>query len=482
MNRTPRSGSMRLFAVLVMLGALVAGCLSDDGADDDPTGGEPSQVLAPVSPEGPDFDFGSVVDSTHPGHSVASLHTAGRGLELVGHAGLGEILPPTTRGSITSIDIHGDYAVVGGMEGGLAFAIVDLSDRANPRAVGWAPTAADGWTARFSGDGNTVFYGCQMLGATGSPTANAVGTCTDPDEVHAPSTPVSPTNPGGVSAWDVTDKTNPTFLDFLPAPGSHNIYAQVIDGVDYIFTASTAIIKWDNATKTLEQVADVAGQHDQTVVRHPVTGDWLLFVGSGELTIWNVNNPADPQLVYEPDPDTPAPWTGWHDQAVVPGLVDGRAILLLAGETGVYPGGGEAPPDIVSVVDITNPVAPVLLSQWSPPFSVPLPYASYLYSVHEMAATPTGQVSIAWYHAGVWVIDVSTQERQGGPTILAAYQPHEDIDITPSTFAQTPLPYVPFVWSAAWMADGHLVVPDMHTGVYVLEPEWGLHPGVDGGQ
>lgn len=476
---------MRLLASFVIAALLGAGCLSSSGeAPDEP--GSPGG-FTPVSPPTPDFNFGSVVDSSHPGHSVASLHTAGHGLSLVGHAGLESILPPTTRGSITSIDIHGDYAVVGGMEGGLAFAILDVSDRSNPRAVGWAPSAADGWTARFSADGNMVFYGCQMLGATGSPTANVIGTCTDPDAVHPPNVPVgglpvSNSNPGGVSAWDVTDKTNPVFVDFLPVGGSHNIYARDIDGVDYIFTAATAIIKWDNATRKLEQVAEVPGRHDQTVVRHPVTGDWLLFVGTNELTIYNVNNPAEPQLVYEPVAGEEVPWTGWHDQAVVPGLVDGRAILLLAGETGIYPGGGEAPPDIVSVVDITNPVQPTLLSQWSPPFSVPLPYASYLYSVHEMAATPTGQVVIAWYHAGVWVIDVSTRERQEGPAILAAYQPHEDIGIVPSTFAQTPLPYVPFVWSAAWMADGHLAVPDMHTGVYILEPEWGLHPAYDGGQ
>jgi hypothetical protein len=479
---------MRLLAVFVLVCGLLAGCLADDGSDpgDDPQ--QDAQAIEPFSPPVPDFDFTSVVDSTHAQHSVASFHTAGHGLDLIGHAGLGEILPPTTRGSITSVDIHGDYAVVAGMEGGLAFAIVDLSDRSDPKAVGWAPSAADGWTARFSADGNTVFYGCQMLGATGSATANVYGTCEDPTAVHPPGSPASQvpvenSNPGGVSAWDVTDKTDPRFLDFLPVGGSHNIYAQAIDGVDYIFTASTAIVKWDNATKTLEQVAEVPGRHDQTVIQHPVSGDWLLFVGTAELTIWNVNDPSDPQLVYEPADGEDVPWTGWHDQVAVPGLVDGRAILLLAGETGVYPGGGEAPPpDVVSIVDITNPVKPALLSKWSPPFTVPLPYASYLYSVHEMSATPTGQVSIAWYHAGVWVIDVSTRERQEGAALVAAYQPHEDIDITPSTFAQTPLPFVPFVWSAAWMADGHLVVPDMHTGVYVLEPEWGLHPAYDGGQ
>lgn len=489
MNGSRSCRPMRFAAAILLVSGLLAGCLSDDGADDPNDGAAPpGGDSGVVSPDAPDYDFSSMVDSTHPGHSLASLHTDGHGLTLVGHAPLSDIIPPTTRGSITSVDIHGDYAVVGGMEGGLAFAIIDISDPTAPRAVGWAPSAADGWTARFSADGNTVFYGCQMLGATGSPTANVYGTCEDPTEVHPPGSPASQvpienSNPGGVSAWDVTDKTAPRFLDFLPVGGSHNIYAQAIDGVDYIFTASTAILRWDNATQTLEKVGEVPGRHDQTVLQHPISGDWLLVVGTKEMTIWNVNDPADPQLVYEPADGETVGWEGWHDQVVVPGVVDGRVIMLLAGETGVYTGGGEAPPpDVVSIVDITNPVQPVLVSKWSPPFTVPLPYASYLYSVHEMAATPTGQVVIAWYHAGVWVIDVSTRDRQADAATLAAYQPHNDMDIVPSTFAQTPLPYIPFVWSAAWTDDGRLVVPDMHTGVYVLEPAWGLHAAVDGGQ
>lgn len=487
MNRMRRCRAMRTLAALLLVSGLVAGCLSDGGGGEPDEGAWGPGAFAPLSPETPQYDFASVVDSMHPTHSVASEHTAGHGLDLVGHAPLSEIIPPTTRGSITSVDIHGDYAVVGGMEGGLAFAIIDISDPADPHAVGWAPSAANGWTARFSADGNTVFYGCQMLGATGSPTANVYGTCEDPTEPHPPAlpgqVPVENSNPGGVSAWDVTDKTNPTFLDFLPVGGSHNIFAAAIDGVDYIFTASTAIVRWDNATKTLAHVTDVPGRHDQTVLRHPITGDWLLVVGTAEMTIWNVNDPADPQLVYEPADNETVPWEGWHDQVVVPGVVDGRVIMLLAGETGVHTGSGEAPPpDVVSIVDITNPVQPVLASKWSPPFTVPLPYASYLYSVHEMAATPTGQVVIAWYHAGVWVIDVSTRDRQADAALLAAYQPHNDMDIVPSTFAQTPLPYIPFVWSAAWTDEGRLVVPDMHTGVYVLEPAWGLHAAYDGGQ
>lgn len=478
----------RLASAVLALAVVWAGCLSNNNDDDDSGSSGPVYDFEPFVPPEPDFDFSGVVDPDHVLHEVPMLHTAGHGLDLVGHAGVADLLPLATRGSITAIDVWGDYAVVAGMEGGLAFVIIDISDPANPKAVGWAPSAADGWTARFSDDGQYIFYGCQMLGATGYVLSNMVGTCTDPTEPHPPSLPMQPSsNPGGITVWDVADKTDPKFVTFIASGGSHNIYTANIGGEDYVFTSSTNIIRFDRETKTLEIVADLPGTHDTTVVRHPGTGDWLLFTGTGELSIYNVNNPREPTIVYEGT--SSEGWTGWHDQVLVPGLLDGRAILLLAGESfcqlPVSPalcGAGERLPDVVTVVDITDPTTPVMMGTWQPPFQPALPWASYQYSVHEMAATPTGQVAIAWYHAGVWVIDVSTEERQGGPVTLAAYQPHEMINVLPATFAQTPLPFVPMVWGAGWDARGYLIVPDMHTGVYVLEPEWGLIAGLSSGQ
>ena len=475
-------------AVLLASALLAAGCLSDDGIDGD-GGDDAVPTFDAVVPPEPDFDFSTVIDPDHGGgvgHTVAALHTAGHGLQQVGYASVQDLLPLGTRGSITAVDIWGDYAVVAGMEGGLAFVVVDISDPSDPTAIGWAPSAADGWTARFSADGNYVFYGCQMLGGLGYPTSNVVGTCEDPDAIHAPSppvggTPVPDTNPEGVSVWDVSDKANPKYVTFAPVGGSHNIFYQQIDGEDYVFTSSVAILHYDRGTSTLEVLTELPGVHDVTVAQHPITKDWLLFTGTGELSIYNVNDPANPQVLF--DGDGTEGWTGWHDQVLVPGLVDGKVILALSGESFVGAPGAEALPDVVSIVDLTNPESPKLLSQWVPPFAPLVPWASYLYSVHEMAATPQGQIAIAWYHGGVWVIDVSTQTRQGGPVTIGAFQPHEDLAaLPPATFVQVPLPYVPFVWAAGWTGDGHLVVPDMHTGLYVLEPAWGLHPALDSGQ
>ncbi|HUR69384.1 MAG TPA: hypothetical protein VM370_09075 [Candidatus Thermoplasmatota archaeon] len=466
---------MRTAFVLVV--ALAAGCVTVPTSTNEQA---PDAVaaFAPFVPPAPDFDFSTVIVPDHPSHQLPDLHMAGHGLELVGHAAISDIAPPESRASITQIDLWQNYAVVSGMEGGLAFAIVDLADPASPKAVSWYPSAADGWTARFSDDGNYVFYGCQLFsappfGLVYNPTSNVKGTCEDADAPHAP-----PAAEAGVVAVDVSDKANPTFAAFLPVGGSHNIFVTSINGTDYIFTASTAILKFDRAAGKLEQVAEVPGVHDATVARHPVTGKLLLFTGAaeGSFAIYDVSDPAAPEVVYEGGLEGAV---GWHEQTLVPGLVDGRAVLALGGEHGTST---EGVMDAVSFVDVTDPVHPTLLSTWMPPFDGVVPWQGYLFSIHEMAATPTGQVAISWYHAGVWVLDVSTKERQAEPVTLAAYQPHELPNVVPSTFAQTPVPVVPFVWGAGWDARGYLVIPDMQTGVYVLEPEWGLHPALDGGQ
>ncbi|HEX2065959.1 MAG TPA: hypothetical protein VHI93_04020, partial [Candidatus Thermoplasmatota archaeon] len=221
----------------------------------------------------------------------------------------------------------------------------------------------------------------------------------------------------------------------------------------------------------------------------PVTGQRLLLTGAGGggFAVYGLDDPAAPQPLYAGALEGAV---GWHDQVLIPHLVDGRVLLLLAGETLLGPGDltgqeGNQLPDAVAVVDLTDPAKPALLGTWRPPMDPRAPWSGYQFSIHEMAATPTGQVAISWYHAGVWVIDVSTQERQAKPVALAAYQPHEALTAFPPAtiaYAVPPVPEVPFVWSAGWTRDGHLVVPDMHTGLYVLKPAWGLHPALDSGQ
>ena len=459
----------------------LAGCLASPGPDEAADGGgDAAPEFAPVVPPVPDFDFGTVVQPDHGNHNDPALHTVGHGLELVGHAYVHDVLPSEVKGAISAIDLWDDWAVVAGMDGGLGFALLDLSDRTAPEAVSWFRSAANGFSARFSDDGNYVFYGCQMLGPTGNALSNVQGTCEDPDALHAPD-PTNPLGEGGIVAVDVSDKSDPRFVDFLPGLGSHNLIVATIAGQDTIVTDAGEILVFDRAAGELRKLSEVPLRHDGTLARHPLTGDWLLAGGGGStLNIYSLSDPAEPTALCE---DCLTGFEGWHEQTFIPGLVDGRFLLALGGEsvTGL---GGEQLGEWMVLVDVTDPADPARLSQWQPPFAPLAPWVDYTFSIHEMAATPTGQLAIAWYHAGVWVVDVSTRERQADPAILAAYQPHESMPevLEPGTYSGHAVPFVPTVWGAGWTRDGYLVVPDVHTGLYVLEPAWGLHPAIDSGQ
>ncbi len=462
----------RLASLLALL-VVAAGCVTGPPAPADDSSAPVTQPFQPVIPPKPDFDFTTVIDPDH-AHGVPQLHEAGHGLAVVGHAGIQDLLPVGTRGSITQVDVWGDWAVVSGMEGGMAFALVDIRDRTAPTTVGWFPSTADGWTARFSDDGNYVFYGCQTLGLL-NPQSSVQGKCADAEAIHQPGE-----EGNGIVVVNVTDRRDPLFVDFLQVQGSHNLQTANINGTDYVFTEITEIVAFDRAAQKLRLVGEVPGVHDATASRHPVTGDWLLFTGAGEMSIYNINDPTAPEPLYEGTGSEG--WTGWHEQTPIPHLVDGRALVILAGESFTSAPGEGAVPDTVSVVDITDPARPEMRGSWTLPIDAAVPWQGYQYSAHEIAVTPTGQVAIAWYHGGAWVFDVSTQERQAEPATLAAFQPHDLPNVVPATFVQVAVPLVPFVWGVGWTSDGYLVVPDMHTGLYVLKPDWGLHPAVDGGQ
>lgn len=466
---------MRRTTTLLLAVALSA-CLTPP-SDEAPTPTDAADEggFAPFSVPKPDFDFKKIVDSEHgAAHSVASMHLAAHGLKQVGHTGVQSILPATMKGSITQIDVWNGYAVVAGFDGGPAFIIIDVRDPKAPKPISYTTTISYGWSARFSDDGKYVFFGCQVVDSTQyPPQGRVIGDCQDAARVTGSTT----APPMGVSVYNVEDKARPKFVDWVPTKGTHNLQVGMIDGVDIIVTNFADIVEFDREAQKLKVLATVPGRHDSTIVRHPVTQDWLLITGGREIAIYNINDPAEPFGVVEPDQWNEG--TGWHEQVMVPGIVDGRVLLAVAGETYEQSSGVR---DAVTLVDITNPAEPTMLSSWKPPFAdTKVAWTAYTWSVHEMAATPQGQLAVSWYHGGVWVLDISTKERQENPVVVAAFQPHENVNVNPSTFRQTPVPQVPFVWSAGWDQRGYLLIPDMHTGVYVLEPSWGLKPVLDSG-
>lgn len=461
-----RGWILALGAAALALG--VAGCIGNadlDAADADEAANRTPDEAATFVPPVPEEDFHDRLPVDHPDHQNPEAHTEGIGLSLTGHTDFQAFYPPQRQGGWTEVDVQGHLAAVASYVGMNGITLVDIEDPSDPTPVGFVPSAGDDYDARISEDGEILFFGCQP-GATEA-AEGAAGDCrsTQPGEASGQTS--------GVVAYDITDPSEPTFAGFADGVATHNIWTSTIEDEIYVFTNGVEILRF-TPEEGLEQVAEVPGGHDAYVHEHPATGDHLLYTTSqNTFAVYEVNDPADPEVVLEEGPEV----TGWHQQRASTELIDGRVLLVVGGEvfenpTGTYDG---SDPPLISVLDVTEPAEPELLSQWTLPVEDLPPWVNYRFSPHNIDISPHGQISVAWNHAGIWVFDVSTQQRQEDPVTLAFYQPHELPPLQPPTLNPTGDASVPRVWGGAFDQHGYLVTADMYTGLYVLEPRWGLY-------
>ncbi len=463
-----------LLVALMTLTVGLAGCIGSEMDQEDPGEAEPTDPSnTTFVPPPPDEEVMDELPVMHGDHQNPESHTQSVGLSVAGHTDMTSVNPTTVQGGWTEVDIHGELAAVASYYGDGGVTLIDISDPAEPEPVSFIPSAGRDYDARFSQDGDHLFFGCQPSEQSQAPQA-VLGDCTTatgPDGVQN-----SQGFSSGVMAYDVSDPADPTFVGGLEGVATHNLWTKEIDGVDHVFTNAVEILRFDpDAEMPLEQVAEVPGGHDAYVHEHPVTGDTLLYTSAGDtFAIYNVTDPTDPQIVVEEGPEV----TGWHKQVASDTLIDGRALSVVGGEVFNDEAGtldGSEPP-MISVLDITDPAQPEVLSQWTLPVTDLPPWTHYRFSPHNVDISPYGQVYVAWNHAGAWVFDVSTQDRQAEPVTLGFYQPHEIPPPLVPTLNPTGDPSIPRVWGGAFDHRGYLVVPDMYTGVYVLEPAWGLFP------
>lgn len=466
-------------SLILLTAPLLAGCLGalDDGEDLDPTNTtEPTTFVPPAA----EVDLTDAIDPNHADHHLPQLHENSHRLEQVGYTNFAGFYPPDYHGGWGEVDVHDErgLAAVASLQGKLGVTLVDVSEPTDPTPVSYISATGAVFDARFSQDGQYLFFGCQVAPPTLGAEPTVLGDCQGDTDPHAPDTEVG----HQVVAYDVSDPEAPELVGVVDTNAAHNVYTTTIDGTLYVFTNAVEIITFDPSQPvegSLEIVANVQGTHDASVAQHPITGDWLLYTGAttdSSLAIYEINDPTNPQVVVDGGIEGAV---AWHEQTVSPTVIDGRVLVIGAGETFRSTGDvGGAERQYASVIDVTDPADPKLLGTWELPISTQLPYANYRYSAHNIDITPYGQVAMAWYHAGIWVFDVSTQERQEDPATLGFFQPHEMWSpMLPASFVQLDHMMVPMVWGGMWTEDGHLVLGDMYTGVYVLEPEWGLLPG-----
>ncbi|MHB1260564.1 MAG: LVIVD repeat-containing protein [Thermoplasmatota archaeon] len=453
----------RAVLALGILVVLLGGCLSDsDGTGAGPTDGPDGDRPDVQSPM--DCDFANAIVDQH-NHADASLHQAFCDMDLVGHTFMDTAAElGTLGGGFIDVSLAGDYAFVSNWGPGRSLSIVDVSDPSAPRHVSdfWAypllagtqAGAASHWDVSSFLEGDLVVLPSQASAGT-----DALGEGGDPSG-------------GGLFLVNVEDKESPYLESFTPIfdqdalvpVGVHNANALVINGTRYV-AATTANgitilleVEGESGHRTLREVSRVAGMHDTTVQEHPITGRTYIYgAEGGGVVITDITDPSKPEVVVEYDDDA---LVAYHQVVPSDVLIDGRHYTISATET-------QNAPIKFSILDTTDPTAPEYAGEWILPGHEHLTGegGAYRFSPHNLDFDH-GRIYIGHYHAGVWVIDVSSAERIATPVTLGFYQPHRQEPFVP----RTPMGAdVPDVWAATRHSDGHIYAVDVNTGLYVLD-------------
>jgi hypothetical protein len=409
-----------LAATAAVLALALPGCLSD--VPEDLMGpGDPSVALAP---------FVNPIDLEHD-HGDLTLHHLSNNIELVGHTYMTDDGPP---GGLGEIDTAGDHAYVAIFDVG--FAIIDLLDPAQPQVVSITsiPNAGNPVAGKYTADlkvdasGDWVFLAMELS-----------------------ETP-------GVLIYDASDRANPVLAGFWPQPGllagCHMIEYAIIAEQEYLFCAPldnaiyvglllppaggtrevATVARWvPNSVGYVEREAEhlttdpqnfpsryvLSGHQDMTYQPDPLTGAPTLFVSFWNLglRIVDVTIPAAPIEVGFWDGIGANGYRGNFHTAMA-FESEGRRIAVAIPE-------GPDPPAIF-ILDATDYENPVLLSEWSalPSFTdADGANQAGSFSLHNFQVVG-GKIYIAHGHGGLWVIDVSTPERQANPEPLGSYYPH----------------------------------------------------------
>lgn len=477
-GRPPMRTALSL-AALLCLGAVLSGCVAnDDGGDagtDPALAGIPVVTPARLADPGMDAEFATKIIGDHGApemHHIRSLHTGLEyGLELVGWDPLTDKMPAGAVGTgWGAAGLWRQYACVAQFAGTGAIAIVDISDPSAPTVVSQVDDPLVNGDCQFTADGNHLLAGAYLGPGPNADLGEGGHLC-----------PRGCPGGGGINVWDVSDKANPRHILYTDTGEYHTLHLHTDPDTNQTFVVqaySGKIYRFDPDTPSLLEVA-VADtmDHDMWISRHPITGQWLLYTGAGAgFRIYDFDDPTQPKELstWDPSEDPIAKLEarggccGWHRQATVDQLIDGKAIAVVAGEA--CSAGYTLP---YYVMDVTDPRNPVALSQWEVPGKPVSTDAQHLceMSPHEFAVHD-GYVITGNYHAGAWLFDIGSAERLLDPVTLGYYVPAiEPVAETLDPFAAQDLtfPWNPFVWGAFFDERGYVLVGDFSSGVYILD-------------
>ncbi|MEK6975318.1 MAG: hypothetical protein AABY18_03140 [Candidatus Thermoplasmatota archaeon] len=401
---------------LTVLAATLAGCAAD--GPDEPTDEELEESQSAIY-DAIETAIGAPLLQSGPDPSRPNELFLERIAAVTGEAGR----EPVAEGYVETAVKNGyAYLCRSGPEGGLA--IFDVRDIETPVFTGFlALEAGFEPDIEVTDDGRYAFWEVQRAGVP-----------TVPD----------PTSPGGslprgIHVIDVSDKSAPAWVSYTPVEidGPHSITYANISGEDYVFAS---IYSWQYVGTsvglpplappgiqrlsiyrladdgTLAEVStyvdpDAAEPnpvmpeggkmpHDVSIAVHPITKRTYAYVAYWNLgvVILDVTDPAHPTKVGAASDFGAAASKEIHMARQSEGLIDGRVIVVAEPEIGQQETTG-----YMSMIDVTDPTAPVFVSNWKIPGesdSAGGGRGPHYFDLRE------GRVALASYSAGFWVFDI----------------------------------------------------------------------------
>lgn len=388
-------------------------------------------------------------------HDDLDAHSISSNVDLIGRDPMGEKGPS---GGPGEIEVVGDYAYVALL--GYGFAIVDVSDPANPKTVSTTPieipqTPVFGvYTADLKVDatGNWIFVGMEVS-----------------------------TTPG-VLIYDATDKAAPELHGYWAAPGKllgcHMVEYAMIDEQEYLYCAPldaaiyvglfmppnpagqrqvVTVGRWSPTSQELAEwmaqdpaqrapAAD-SGHDDMTFQIDPITKSPMLFVSFWGLGVWflDISIPAVPMTVGQWLGEGAEHYRGNIHTTMMFQDDVGRRIVVSIPEV--------ANPPAVFILDATDFTNPKVLFEWMAVDDFGAQAGKF--STHNFQIVDQ-QLYLTHYHGGIIILDLSNPE---APVPLGSYMPHE-----PRADGE---PYEVGVWDVV-VARGYMMTADSNGGFYVL--------------
>ena len=458
---------------VLALAGLLAGCASPGGP-----GGSDDATPGAADHDAIEAAIGAPVVEDHD-HADPTLHEGSHNLDLVALVKGEEGRVPKPTESYMETAIKGGYAYLSRTGPDQGLVIFDVGDVERPRQVGYVKLEA-GFEpdVEVSDDGKWAFWETQRF-----PTSAEVPSVLEPGANLQ----------RGVHVVDVSDKANPRWAGFSPTwpDGPHSITYANVSGRHILLQSVYAfayaygdhevpqaqrlvISELDTSlpVATLKVLAEYREPgatggpglfpHDVSVSVHPVTGRTLAYVAYWNVgvVILDVTDPASPARVGVATDFGPATYRAVHMARQLAEPIDGKVVLVVEPEIGA-----EADSGYVTFMDVTDPANPTYLSSWLLPGNLTSAGGALGPHYFDVAA---GRVALASYHAGFWVIDVSTPENLLRPRTTAYALVNATGQVLPG-----PLPGLgagSSAFDAWWWRQGdqwYVVGGDVHGGLAV---------------